>query len=286
MVLLYDRLSVTSYNDFIYKITDIKTKNIMYTYKDLFDRPTYIIINYREDEFYLVMNIKGKLAKIELHDLKLNKTIETLEDLNKLCQENGVHYKYFEGLSTFKKIPSSVQSIVTNINHHLKSNCKELSISFDYGFKLKSKINHYRNSLSPLYLCLSYNNECISFIICDIDKDNLTIEIKTLDNHKNKKYNLLLNSILVLICDKFRIKTIFAYAISPITIYMLVRHFDTTYSDKFTKFIDNRTITYDLCDKYINDYDYLRIYLPIHKENVNKAIGVYQKLLEDKLKCP
>jgi hypothetical protein len=289
MVLLYNRLSFTSYNELIYKITDVTTKKSMYSYKSFFNEPVYLYLH-ESNRFhhYLVMNINGKISKIELRDLTLNKTITTYEDLDKLCSEHRIYHQEFAGMSTFKKIPSSVQSLMHDINQDLTSKCKDLSLSFNYGFKLTSTIHHYRENLTPLYLCLSYQDKCISFIICDIENDTLTIEIKTSSTHQNKKYNLLLNSIILIIAHKYKIKNIYAYAINPITVFMLVRHFDTIYNANFDKFINDRPITLEICNQYFNQYHFLEMYVPITIQNVKKAIHLYQSLLESTshLKCP
>jgi hypothetical protein len=290
MVLLYNRLLFRSYNDLLYKITDTKKNRFIYAYKSKFDKPIQVNCRDKNSDYssFQIMHINNKISEINLKDLSLNQQINNYEELENICSSNRINHIYIGIVfMNLKNIPSSVKKLIELINNHIKTKCKELSISFDYGYKL-NKILDNEFMLSQLCLCLSYNDICISRTICQIEDDTLTIDIRTDRQHRNKKYNILLNSIAIIICKKFKLKQLFAYSVNPITVYMLVRHFQTEYDKDFDKFINNRKITLDLCNEYFNKVENLDVYVPITDENVQKAIQLYQDLIEpdSNLKCP
>lgn len=291
-MLLYDRLLFRSYNDLLYKITDTKTNGTIYTYKEYFNEPC-MIKNYRENYEYYVMYVNDKLSEIKLEDIKLEKSIHNYEDFMKLRNEFNINHIYFEHrYFDIIDIPNSIYTFVNKLNQHMKTKCKELSLSIDHGYRLMNRISklHVEGyNLSSIILCLSYKDDCISTIYYTITKHTLIISSDTNEQYRKNKYNTLLRAISVMITKKFKLKYLISKAINPISVYTLSKYFNVEYDLPFKDFLGNQPITLKLCQEYLNtEDDQINVYVPITDENVKRATNLYEKLLEPDslLLCP
>ena len=134
--------------------------------------------------------------------------------------------------------------------------------------RLLLQLDYYKNYYSqlPLYfkeskyiskdniliLALQLDKKYISTITCEIYSTHITISSKTHEDYINRKYNLLLRTIIILLCSSIKILgvniyKIKSYVINPISELTLIKHFNAKYC-KNDKYILEIT-----CDKYIMD---------------------------------
>ena len=130
---------------------------------------------------------------------------ERLSQINKQL----IHYGYQFDLDTFDILRS---------RHDLT----------DALFYDESYYNHKNNLL---VLALIREGVCVSTITCNIRDSCISISSKTRSEHTGNKYNLLLRSILIMICwsiryNEQRVSMIKSYAINVASETMLRKYFD------------------------------------------------------------
>lgn len=152
------------------------------------------------------------------------------------------------------------------INSALKNKCdKALSVSVYSGSELtpdRISMTFDKTHHIDFIICLNYLQECISSISCKINPEEHYVEFssKTQSNYESRKYNLLLRSILILLCpyitynDKQPIHKIISRAINPASIYLMAKYFYAT-NDKLYEYMDQNELTNDtLTPSAIEDF--------------------------------
>ena len=122
-----------------------------------------------------------------------------------------------------------------------KTNNK-LSVHFDfyknYYLPLPLFFNEYKylSKNNILILALKLNDEFVSTITCDVFITHITISSKTSNMYLNCKYNLILRSIIILLCNSIKVSnkyiyTIRSYIINTISEKSMIKHFNAKYSE-------------------------------------------------------
>lgn len=169
------------------------------------------------------------------------------------------------------------RSILNHLNDNLRLKCGgTLQIKLYKNDELTNVDEHsiYENIITDFVICLVYTNalsykNCISSISCKINDDN-SLEFSSMTNpmFEKKKYNLLLRSVLIQICQFihirrehkiYRINKIISRAINPISIYLLSKYFNA-HNDKLEIFMEEKSITHkkltpELTEEFYNSLD-------------------------------
>ncbi len=280
MVLLYDRFLFRSYHH-LYKITDTKTNIYIYEKKEVFNSPVNLIIDRSTDKYHYVTHINDKISEF---NISINKYVEKMSDLKKLCKK-FMSYKslFFNDRFMKLKIPNQVKYMIHKLNHKLNQKCNGFNLLFDYGYKIKDN----NLPLTSYVLCLYYDTKCLSTILCTIIKNIFYINSNTIESYQRNKYNLFLRSTAIIICKYYNISSLQSDAINPISVYTLSKYFMVTYDDDFKKFLNHRPITLEICQEYMNDDDIgVTVNVHINDENIQRALNVCKELLDGKLNCP
>ena len=194
---------------------------------------------------------------------------------------------------------------INQLNTLLQQKCPNLSLN----------INH--TNYNSLRLCLIYKTECISKIELeynDIDK-TMTIDSDTNREYEGNKYNKFLRSAVILIstlivcANEQKINLIRSVAINPISAWLLISNFQTTYTDvdddedeqgvfnneKYDELLFKNKLKFkELLFKLlpIDGYSELNaiiVKIPINEINIQNAINILTFLItsnEGSLVCP
>ena len=199
-----------------------------------------------------------------------------------------------------------------DLNKSLQDRCSNLSLYIDYIYNhpddstlelFKTKL--LRDSADPSYLvlCLYEGKHCISSITI-IYKSNEELDLASYTNKKNenKKYNILLRSVLIIISkllssDFLRIKT---YALNLTSAYIFIKHFgaildeDDENTTKFLEFSnendmpfnDPKTNLYNLLYLAYYNVKYLNliIIVELSDDNIENAENKFDEILH-KIVC-
>ena len=163
--------------------------------------------------------------------------IECPEGMELLNENKILYFKHhldFKGLGLTTDLNlNDAQEKLRELNNLLQTKkCSNLSLRLDYVY------NHNNNSTLELFtfgdiyslvLCLYIDNHCISSITITIKNngEELSIDTKTHENYINRKYNILLCSILIII-SKYLSKYIIyinTTAINLTSAYIMMQHF-------------------------------------------------------------
>ena len=253
----------------------------------------------KDVDYYIeiLKQIKSKkynMSKAFINTMRNRELSSNKIKLINLAEINGCHYINLD--KTNEKI--------TELNTKLQDKCPELSLKLDKYYNLTGSLSvynkQYNENNTNLVLCLYYNYNCVASIILNY-KDNGIIEIDSLTSKKmeGKKYNKLLRSIIVLlasslVCGKTKIHTINSLAINPISAWLLIGYYDSTYTsdpphlfDKFiseNKEMNKRDLIFGAYKKDIN----LKIKVSITENNIDKATNIFNSLLKNdskSIKC-
>ena len=139
----------------------------------------------------------------------------------------------------------------------LKTN-NSMIVEFDYYNNFSDNVPlfwgkpTYLERSNIAILALKLNSEYVSTIIFDVFQNHITISSKTHDLYINRKFNLLLRTIMVYICtsiqiiisDKyFNTNKIYSYIFNPISELTLIKHFNAKVSKK------DKDILIIICDR-------------------------------------
>jgi hypothetical protein len=154
------------------------------------------------------------------------------------------------------------------LNNILKNRCSgALSISIFSGNELtpeKLSMTFDETHHIDFIICLNYIRQCISSISCKINSDEHYVEFssKTQPIYESRKYNLLMRSILILLCpyitynNKEPINKIISRAINPASIYLMAKYF-YAYNDKLHEYMNENGMTNDtLTPSAVEDFYY------------------------------
>ena len=157
------------------------------------------------------------------------------------------------------------RSHLLEINRKIKSLCDnhlEIAIYTDVkNNNALTNVSLYDDTSNPDFvICLNYSIfgkiDCMSSISCKINDDlSLEFSSKTDPMYEGNKYNLLLRSILIILCPFIKIKTPDSYkydvinmivsrAINPISIYLLAKYFHA-YNDLLETYMTENDLEYD-----------------------------------------
>ena len=195
----------------------------------------------------------------------------------------------------------------------MKKKCSNLSLTLDYVYNLDDSstldlFTPFNDQLSKgpysLVLCLYYGkSHCVSSITIEINGVNgvngkeLSIDSKTNDDYQNRKYNILLRSIIIIISNYLSkdIKYIKSIAINPSSAYILMQHFggelfydgDDSGNVQFLEFSEKKGMSLynpdteykKLFELYEDEYSALTIKVELNPENIQKAYQKFDDLL-------
>ena len=90
---------------------------------------------------------------------------------------------------------------------------------------------YYKHKNNILILSLWKEDVCVSTITCNIRNSIASIYSKTHAAHTGKKYNLLLRSVIVMICGLIRendklISVVKSFSLNPVSEYAIKKYFD------------------------------------------------------------
>lgn len=301
MVVLFKRLWFQSYNEIMYKIIDKKTKWIGYEYKELFNNPTMIKI---KDDVYIIIHKNGNLTEfhesmlpmiveIQIPILKNNRTvtyeykyenimIHSYKELLNIYNQQYLPITYLnDSYLHLEKIPLGVKRYIKKINEEIKERCKDITILFDYCYKLNEPGENTK-------LCLQYKNKCISNVYYSEVIKKIKMDLYTIHEYQGKQYNILLCAIGIMISQYYDVKYIFLDCRNPITLYMFGKYYECEYDKNFTTFLGDQKITMELCNKYFEKINRIDINVVLNNKNRDIAKDKYYEIIEknSKLTCP
>ena len=116
----------------------------------------------------------------------------------------------------------------------------------------------YNSRKNILILALKLDNKYVSTISCDIFTTHITISSKTHNSYTNRYFNLLLRTVIILLCNSIKIcnkkiTKIRSYILNPISENTLIKHFNAIY-DK-----NDKEILEIVCDKNTMDNAYVKL---------------------------
>ena len=207
---------------------------------------------------------------------------------------------------------------LSELNKSLQDKCSNLSLYLDYVYhhktdstlELYDDLNtKYSVGLYLLVLCLYYDNHCISSITIKIDGRELFIDSRTHKPYENKKYNILLRSIIIILSEHISkdIKYIISFAINQGSAYMMMQYFGgklyNPYGDnlgifesEFLNFSETMgmplyepdTDYKKLFESYKDKLISLTIAVEVNPENIEKADTKFNDLVRgiSQITCP
>ena len=208
-------------------------------------------------------------------------------------------------LKCFNVNLSGISREIERLNIELHKKCKNLNLKLDNYYNLDGEITLYNEIYKDnLVLCLYYNENCISSIILKY-KDENTIEIDSItdDAYQGNKYNTLLRAIVIMLlshikCNSKQITKLYSTAANPISAWLLISNFDTTYSSK--QIIIDDCVTQYTKEK-LKDYIFsvykqlpegrveIMIEVELSSSNLKKATDLFIKLTDggtNNIICP
>ena len=123
-----------------------------------------------------------------------------IEQLNEIS-----NFKYYLALLCQDILDlESVQWEIERLNYVFMRSNPSLKLKMDYVFNFErgSEITSYSSGSGILLLCLMDNNNCISSLLIDINKNELVINSKTNSSYVGRKYNKLLRAVIIMIANK------------------------------------------------------------------------------------
>jgi len=255
---------------------------------------------------------KTNFVEKKKHKVEWRYLIDTLAKYNVFYFEHGK-------CPTANLNLKDAQKKLTELNDSLQEKCSNLSLYLDYVYKHKTDSTlelyddldtKYSVGLYLLVLCLYYDNHCISSITIKIDGGELFIDSRTHEPYQNKKYNILLRSIIIILSKHISkdIKYIISNAINQGSAYMMMQYFGgilyNPYSSdvgenerEFLKFSEERgmplhapdTNYKKLFDLYYKDkFKMLIIAVKVNPENIEKADTKFNDLVRgiSQITCP
>ena len=294
------------------KIID-KTNNTVYFSNEINSTYTYGVQDSLSKKiFFIKITIDKSNGKygILIHDRVSQVGSNTLKIMESHKGEKPLQYKRLLrnhnieiitikdkiGCYYFKR--NRIESKIKELNNKLENICSELYLQIDNREVLNGTIPRFSyNSKEALLLCL-YNKSighCVSSIELKYEGNGeMSIDSKTHKSYTGKKYNKLLRSVIIIIssliiCHENKIKIISSEAINPISAWLLIGYFDTTYKsdppelfNEYERKIDS-TSPKSLKDKlfgFYNKYnnDGLLIKVELNDKNIKKANDLFNNL--------
>ncbi len=193
------------------------------------------------------------------------------------------------------------------MNTILKQHCKskngllELDINYSYMYEFNTlsytqRVSSDHVDQDLLLLCLTYNKKCISSIELFIDENKISINSFTSPLFENKKYNKLLRSMIVQVCDLLINDTKIDFVTSDAINYLSLYTFLQIYPDIDIDIENNK-----LLETYLNsinkDIEYIKtldvrelkdlfskgitihIEIPINKTNIDEGAKIFSETL-------
>ena len=172
------------------------------------------------------------------------------------------------------------QKELTSINLMLQKKCPELSLELNYSKNLRGNIAQYNTYKNPnkLLLCLYYEDTCISSIEMlfneTTNKLDITINSKTVEEYRNRKYNKFLRSVAIYVSrfitiDGSNVTTVVSQGVNEITIWQMITYFNATYkndpfNEVFVNYMEDNPISVKEISNYFkendpNHYDGIRL---------------------------
>ena len=151
-------------------------------------------------------------------------------------------------------------------------------------------------------MCLYNGNNCISSIELTYEGNGMmAIDSKTREINRGKKYNKLLRSVIIIvssliICHENKIIKIGSRAVNPISAWLLINYFNTTYESDRPKKLETYLETHSpITDrKSLNEFYEmhkscdLNITVELNAENIRKANELFDNLTSNNpnsIKC-
>jgi hypothetical protein len=163
---------------------------------------------------------------------------------------------------------TKTRSPLQQLNNILKTRCGgALSISIYSGSELtpdKLSMTFDKTHHIDFIICLNYLRQCISSISCKINPEEHYVEFssKTQSMYESRKYNVLLRSVLILLCpyitynNREPINRIISRAINPASIYLMAKYF-YAYNDKLNEYMNENGLTNNtLTPSVVEDFYY------------------------------
>jgi hypothetical protein len=200
----------------------------------------------------------------------------------------------------------NLEIILDIFNSKLETNCPNLKLNLVFSQQIENNNNLELMNDNQLLLCLYDNSKLASYIYLPIsriknkylpininnndEKYVIIISSHTLNNYKDKKYNKLLRSVIIALCCKIKynkipIDFIMSYAENPISAWILLKYYSTSYNKKFKNYISNKNITHQNITNYYNSITNSRnkritIFVPLNEINYYKAIDNFHTIIE------
>jgi hypothetical protein len=184
------------------------------------------------------------------------------------------------------------QEELNKINLMLQVKCPELSLELNYYKNLRGTIAQYNTYKNPnkLLLCLYYQDTCISSIEMLFNETNnkldITINSKTTEEYRNRKYNKFLRSVAIYVSrfitiDGRNVTSVVSQGVNEITIWQMITYFNATYknepfNESFVNYMEDKPISVKEISNYFNEND------PNHYDGIVLRIDLTNTELFDK----
>ena len=148
----------------------------------------------------------------------------------------------------------SARNPLLQLNATLRKYCSgNLQISLETTSSLEKlqRDSLYNPDVSgDFILCLNYRNQCVSSITAiKTESGGVEFSSKTQTRYEGNKYNLLLRSCLILLCQYIKINNIpvsfvLSRAINPVSIYLLAKYFHAQ-NEQLETWMEENESSYD-----------------------------------------
>ena len=146
----------------------------------------------------------------------------------------------------------TVKEIIESLNIELIKKCPGFRINIDYilNFEDHSSITLYGNNVDNPYkllLCLFYGNNCVSSLTIGFVENGSEIHISSETNiqYKERKFNKLLRSVIIIIGKTLGSNFVVSDAINPISAWLMVNSFNAVSKNDFGETIIDKTTSFN-----------------------------------------
>jgi hypothetical protein len=177
----------------------------------------------------------------------------------------------------------AVKEIIKSLNIELIKKCPGFRINIDYilNFENHSSITLYNNVAKPykLLLCLFYGNNCVSSLTIGFyENDEIHINSETNLQYKERKFNKLLRSVIIIIGKSLDSNFVVSESINPISAWLMVNSFNAISKNELGETVIDKTTSFDKI-KPIIDSTVVMSVVVLNDENIANAQQKFHEII-------
>lgn len=181
----------------------------------------------------------------------------------------------------------AVKEIIESLNIELIKKCPGFRINIDYilNFEDHSSITLYGDVAKPykLLLCLFYGNNCVSSLTIGFYENGTEIHINSETNiqYKERKFNKLLRSVIIIIGQLLGPNFVVSESINPISAWLMINSFNAISTNELGETVIDKTTSFDKIKTIIDSSvdRMVKSVVVLNDENIENAQNVFDRTI-------